>query len=71
MRDEIISEGEKWTILDLLDGATVATFDSWSHFDPEYRAREMFRAYPRHARLFRERVVKYEREMVDAKDGAA
>lgn len=61
----IISEGERWTIFDILDAEVVATFDSWRNYDPEARAREFFKAYPRRAALQKEKVVKYDREWVE------
>ncbi|ANJ26804.1 hypothetical protein [Agromyces aureus] len=63
--DQIISEGERWSVFDILDAATIASFDSWGVMFPEERAREVFESYPRRASLLREKVVKYEREIVD------
>ncbi|OJX72814.1 hypothetical protein [Leifsonia sp. 71-9] len=63
----IISEGERWTIWDTFDGSVIMQFDSWSDTDPAGRAREAFDSYPRRASLWREQVVKYERELIDSK----
>ena len=63
--DQIISEGERWSVFDIIDGAIVASFDSWGVSVPEDRAREVFATYPRRTSLLRERVVKYEREIVE------
>jgi len=59
-----LNKGERWTIYDTLDGAVVMEFTSWSHQDPEQRAREAFAAYPRQARLQRQTIVKYETEEI-------
>lgn len=62
------NEGERWTIVDQLDATTMMTFDSWSYFDPEGRAREAYDSYPRPAYLWRERVVKFERVLMEHPD---
>lgn len=67
MSDRILSEGEQWTIWDQLDGQVAMTFSSWTHYDAETRAREAFAAYPRQASLWRERLVKYEKDRITYK----
>lgn len=62
---QIISEGERWSVFDILDGAVVVSFDSWGVFNPEARAREVFETYPRRASLLKEKVVKYDREIIE------
>lgn len=65
--DRIISEGENWVIEDQLDGIEVMTFNSWDYHNPEERAREAFKVYPRQAKLWYQKVVKYERELIAGK----
>lgn len=59
-----ISIGERWEVWDVLNAAVVISFDSWSTFDPEGFAREIFKHYPRMAELRRTPVVKYEHEVM-------
>ena len=58
------NKSERWTIYDTLDGAAVMEFTSWTHHNPEERAREAFAAYPRQSRLLRQSVVKYDTEEI-------
>lgn len=68
MTDQIISEGEKWMVVDVLDDAIIASFSSWNTFDPEGRAREIFMNYPRESTLFCQKVVTYERHAISHKE---
>lgn len=60
----VISSGWKYIIEDLLDGAEIIAFSDWDVPNPEDRAWEFYKSYPRDARMYKVRIVKYERELI-------